>query len=79
VQHVGAMLCLFFSDEPVTDYDAARACDTQAYARFFRAMLDRGVLLPPAQFEAWFPSLTHTEEVVDQTLEAARSALAAAG
>ena len=76
VQHVGAMLCVFFAEDPVTDYAAAKACDTEAFARFFHAMLDRGVLLPPAQYEAWFPSLTHDDDVIDLTLAAADHALA---
>ncbi len=50
---------LFFSAEPVHDFAAATACDTEAHARFCRAMLDRGVYPPPAQFEAWFVSLAH--------------------
>lgn len=77
VQHVGAMLCVFFSPQPVTNYAEAKACDTEAFARFFHAMLDRGVMLPPAQYEAWFPSLAHDDEVIDQTLAAADVALAA--
>ena len=51
------LLTLFFSEAPVGDFAAARACDTEAHARFCRAMLDRGVYPPPSQFEAWFVSL----------------------
>ena len=50
----------------------------QAYAKFFRAMLDRGIMLPPSQFEAWFVSTAHTEGDIDQTLDAAKDAFAAA-
>ena len=71
------MLCVFFSKDPVTNYAEAKACDTDAFARFFHAMLDRGVMLPPAQFEAWFPGITHDDEVIDQTLAAADKAFAA--
>ena len=78
VQQVGAMVCAFFTDAPVQNYEDAKACDTEAFARFFHAMLDRGVMLPPAQYEAWFPGLAHSDEVIDQTLEAAKAALAAA-
>jgi len=67
---------LFFSPEPVRDFAAATACDLEAHARFCRAMLDRGVYPPPAQFEAWFPSLAHTSEHIDFTLEAAAAAFA---
>jgi glutamate-1-semialdehyde 2,1-aminomutase len=66
---------LFFSPEPVRDFAAAGACDTEAHARFCRALLDRGVYPPPSQFEAWFVSLAHDESTVDRTLEAAAVAL----
>ncbi|MGB7686530.1 MAG: hypothetical protein WBL45_12210, partial [Solirubrobacterales bacterium] len=66
---------LFFSADPVADFAAASACDTEAHARFCRAMLDRGVYPPPSQFEAWFVSLAHDEGTVDRTLEAAGEAL----
>jgi glutamate-1-semialdehyde 2,1-aminomutase len=69
---------LFFSTDPVRDFDGARACDTEAHARFCRAMLDRGIYPPPSQFEAWFVSLAHDETTVDRTLEAAGEALAEA-
>jgi glutamate-1-semialdehyde 2,1-aminomutase len=71
------LLTLFFSEGPVTDYEGARACDLEAHAAFCRAMLDRGVYLPPSQFEAWFPSLAHVEAHVERTVEAAREAFAA--
>jgi glutamate-1-semialdehyde 2,1-aminomutase len=66
---------LFFSPDPVRDFDGARACDSEAHARFCRAMLDCGVYLPPSQFEAWFVSLAHDEATVDRTLEAAAESL----
>jgi glutamate-1-semialdehyde 2,1-aminomutase len=66
---------LFFSPDPVTDFDGARACDLEAHARFCRAMLDRGVYPPPSQFEAWFVSLAHDEAAIDRTLEAAAESL----
>jgi glutamate-1-semialdehyde 2,1-aminomutase len=69
------LVTLFFSTEPVHDFDAARACDLEAHARFCRALLARGVYPPPAQFEAWFVSLAHDESAVDRTLEAAAEAL----
>ncbi len=59
----------------IRNYADARQCDTTAYAQFFRGMLDRGIMLPPSQFEAWFLSSAHTEADVDQTIEAAREAL----
>jgi glutamate-1-semialdehyde 2,1-aminomutase len=77
VCHTTGLLTVFFSEEPVRDYDDAKACDTERYAAFCRAMLDRGVYLPPSQFEAWFPSLAHTDAHVERTLAAAREAFAA--
>jgi glutamate-1-semialdehyde 2,1-aminomutase len=69
------LVTLFFSDRPVRSYADARACDLDAHAAFCRGMLERGVYLPPSQFEAWFPSLAHTEAHVQLTLEAVRDVL----
>ncbi len=69
------LVTLFFSPEPVRDFAGATACDTDAHARFCRALLARGVYPPPAQFEAWFVSLAHDEASVDRTLEAAGEAV----
>ena len=62
-------------DRDVTDYATAKASDTARFGRFFHAMLERGVALPPAQFEAAFVSTAHTDAEIDATLEAARSTL----
>jgi glutamate-1-semialdehyde 2,1-aminomutase len=70
------LLTLFFAPEPPRDYERAKSCDTDAYAAFCRGMLDRGVYLPPSQFEAWFPSLAHGDAHVERTLAAARQVLA---
>jgi glutamate-1-semialdehyde 2,1-aminomutase len=78
VQRAGNLFSVFMTDEPVADYEAARRQDTDAYARFFHAMLERGVYLPPSAFEAWFVSIVHTEAEVDRVLEAAREAARAA-
>jgi glutamate-1-semialdehyde 2,1-aminomutase len=75
VATVPGLTTLFFSPSPVANFDDARACDTQAHARFCRAMLDRGVYPPPSQFEAWFVSLAHDEGTIDRTLEAAAESL----
>jgi glutamate-1-semialdehyde 2,1-aminomutase len=75
---LGSMLTLFFSNEPVRDYAGAKACDTQRYAAFFHAMLDRGIFLPPSQFEALFVSAAHSDADVDRTLAAVRESLAVA-
>jgi glutamate-1-semialdehyde 2,1-aminomutase len=70
------LLTLFFAPEPPRSYEDAKACDLDAYAAFCRGMLDRGIYLPPSQFEAWFPSLAHTEAHAERTLGAAREVLA---
>jgi glutamate-1-semialdehyde 2,1-aminomutase len=77
LQRVGSMWTLFFNAAPVTDYDSARQSDTARFARFFWAMMDRGVYLPCSQFEAAFLSAAHTDAHVDETLAAARHALEA--
>jgi len=74
VNRVGSMITVFFCAGPVTDYATAKASDTKRFARFFRAMLDRGVYLPPAQFEAAFVSLAHGEAEIDATVAAAEEA-----
>ena len=79
VSRVGSMLTLFFTPLPPQDYASAKSADTARYAAFFQAMLDRGVYLPPSQFEAVFVSTAHTTEDVQQIAEAARAALAPAG
>ena len=69
------LLTVFFSDGPVRSYADARECDLEAHAAFWRGMLERGIYLPPSQFEAWFPSLAHADEHVERTLAAAAGAL----
>lgn len=75
VNRVGSMLTAFFTGDPVTDWPSAKSSDTQQYARFFRVMLEEGVCLAPSQFECAFVSISHTEELIDKTIEAARSAM----
>jgi glutamate-1-semialdehyde 2,1-aminomutase len=74
INTVGSLLTPFFTDRPVRDYLSATSADTERYARFFRAMLARGIYLPPSQFEAWFLSAAHTTRDVDKTIAAARAA-----
>jgi glutamate-1-semialdehyde 2,1-aminomutase len=73
---VGSMFTWFFTPGPVTDWNSASKSDTEAFARFFHALLDNGVYLPPSQFEAAFVSAAHTEEDVKQTVSAAKQAFA---
>jgi glutamate-1-semialdehyde 2,1-aminomutase len=74
VNRVGSMLTVFFSSDPVLDAASARRCDTKRFGRFFHAMLDRGVYLPPSQFEAMFVSVAHSTEDIALTVGAAREA-----
>ena len=77
IGRVGSMLTVFFRDEPPNDYAEAATSDTARFARFHRALLDRGVMLPPSQFEAWFVSLAHDDALIDRTVEAVGEALEA--
>jgi glutamate-1-semialdehyde 2,1-aminomutase len=69
---VGSMFTWFFQNGPVTDWDSASKSDTEAFGRFFRAMLDNGIYLPPSQYEAAFLGATHSEEDVHRTIAAAK-------
>jgi glutamate-1-semialdehyde 2,1-aminomutase len=87
VQRVGAMLTLFFAagsdpmsggrSDAVTNFEQASACDTDRYSAYFRHMLERGIYVPPSQFEAMFVSLAHGDEEIDKTVEAAAEFFAA--
>src|SRR5712691_3562443 len=76
VNRVGSMLTAFFAEGPVTDYSSAKRADTERYARFFHAMLERGVFLAASQFEAAFVSLAHTDQDLETAARAAREAFA---
>ncbi|WP_116245675.1 glutamate-1-semialdehyde 2,1-aminomutase [Nocardiopsis sp. FIRDI 009] len=79
VQGGGNLFTVFFTDQDVHDFDTARTTDTAAYAAFFHAMLDQGVYLPPAAFEAWFFSSAHDDAAIDRVVSALpRAARAAA-
>jgi glutamate-1-semialdehyde 2,1-aminomutase len=77
VNVAGSLLTVFFAPGPVRDYAAAKKSDTARFASFFREMLDRGIFLPPSQFEAFFVSAAHTHADIDATIAAARESLAA--
>lgn len=68
---IGTLLTVFFRDRAPANFREAKESDTEAFARFFHFMRGAGVLLPPSQFEAWFVSSTHDDDVIDATLEAA--------
>ncbi len=74
VQSVPGLLTVFFAAAPVADYVQATGCDLDAYGSWCRALLARGVYPPPSQFEAWFPSLAHTDADVERTISAAAEA-----
>jgi glutamate-1-semialdehyde 2,1-aminomutase len=77
VNAIGSLATIFFSTQPVTNYRYAKLSDTKLYARFFREMLQRGVLLAPSQFEAAFVSAAHTPADIERTISAAKDALKA--
>jgi glutamate-1-semialdehyde 2,1-aminomutase len=77
INRVGAMFCMFFQDGPVTNLDAVQLSDTKAFARFFWGMLERGVYLPPSQFEAAHLSVMHTADDIERTSQMAREAMRA--
>ena len=76
VQRVASLLTVFFNPKPVRDWQTADACDRAAFGRFHSAMLVRGIMLPPAQFEATFVSAAHTDADIEKTIAAAREAFA---
>ena len=75
INRVGSMFTLFFTREPVQNYAGAVASDTTLFSSFFHGMLNRGIYLPPSQFEAWFLSAAHADHEIQTTLEAADSVL----
>ena len=79
LNRVGSMLTVFFTDTHVTDYATAKTADTALFGRFFRAMRERGVFLPPSQYEAMFVSLAHSDQDVADIISAARDTLSSVG
>ena len=75
VNRAGSLATLFFSPDPVRDYAGAKACDTEAFARYFAGMLERGFLIAPSQFEGLFLSLAHTDDEIDAFVCAAGDVL----
>jgi len=72
----GTMFCFFFNEQVVINWDTASQSDTQKFAQFFHAMLNRGIYFPPSQYESWFFSTAHTPEIVVATIQAAQTAFA---
>jgi glutamate-1-semialdehyde 2,1-aminomutase len=77
INRIGSMMTLFFTSEEVTDYNSAVKSDTALYGKFFHEMLNKGIYLPPAQFEAFFVSTAHSKEDLDKTIKAAEESLKA--
>ena len=77
MNRAGSMFTLFFTDRDVFDFESAKTSDMHRFNRFFHAMLDQGVFLPPSQFEAAFISAAHTAADIDRTIEAAVKAFSA--
>ncbi len=75
LNRVGSMMTLFFGPGPIGNFADAAACDTDRFARFYRAMLSKGIYLAPSAFEATFVSLAHTEGEIEQAVDAAQQAL----
>jgi len=75
--HAGSMAGFFFSNEDIYDFDDAKKCDLDVFAKFYRLMREKGIYLAPSQFEACFVSLAHSNEDIDKTITAARQAMAA--
>jgi glutamate-1-semialdehyde 2,1-aminomutase len=76
---VGSMLTLFFAGGPIVDWESASRCDTARFGRYFWNLIERGIYMPCSQFEALFVSAAHGEEEIEQTIAAARDALATVG
>jgi glutamate-1-semialdehyde 2,1-aminomutase len=76
VNVAGSLLTLFFCDQPIKNYADAKKSDAAKFGKFFQAMLQRGIFLPPSQYEALFVSAAHTEADIDRTITAARESLA---
>ncbi len=70
VSEVTGMFSLFFTENPVTDYDQVMKCDTKRFSSYFKGMLQQGIYLPPSQFEAVFVSLAHTRDDIQLTVDA---------
>ena len=73
INHVSSLGSLFFTEQEVVDYTSAKSSDTKAFSEYFKGMLAQGIHMAPSQYEAMFLSVAHTDEIIDQTLEAVRN------
>ena len=75
LNRVGSMVCLFFTDAPVINYETAKTADVERFSAYFSHLLDQGIMLPPSQFEGMFVSLAHSEDDIEQTIAASYKAM----
>ncbi len=75
INRVGSMFTVFFTEREVYDFESAKSSDTELFGRFFQKLLEKGVLIPPAQFEAWFVSTAHEEEHIEDALNRVEDAV----
>lgn len=76
IGRVGSMMTFFFSDQEVVSWNEAARCKTEQFAKYFWALMDRGIYMPCSQYEALFISAAHTDEDIDNTIAAAEAAFA---
>jgi glutamate-1-semialdehyde 2,1-aminomutase len=75
INRVGSMMTVFFTDQPVRNFESAIRCDTKVFGTFFQGSLAAGLYLAPSQFEAGFLSIAHDDEVLSRTAEATKKAV----
>lgn len=75
VNVAGSLMCPFFTDKKVENYNDAKTSDTEAYAKYFNSVEERGIYIAPSQFEAMFMSYAHSDEDIDKTLQAAEESI----
>lgn len=75
VNYVGSMMCFFFTNKAVVNYEKAKTSNLEYFATYYREMLNQGVFFPPSQFEGWFLSTAHTDQDITKTLEAIEKAI----
>ncbi|MCK9905272.1 glutamate-1-semialdehyde 2,1-aminomutase, partial [Frankia sp. Cpl3] len=75
INRVGSMVCLFFTETPVINYETAKTSDLQRFSAYFRYLLEEGVMIPPSQFEGLFVSMAHSDQDIERTIEASYRAM----
>ncbi|MFF2529396.1 glutamate-1-semialdehyde 2,1-aminomutase [Brevibacillus sp. NPDC058079] len=75
LNRVGSMVCLFFTETPVINYETAKTSDLERFSAYFSYLLEEGIMIPPSQFEGMFVSLAHTDENIERTIEASYKAM----